>query len=143
MYWPILKGYYCFIIFLNTGKKQAILVLSFFNIIITFFVFFFILEFWNFLKFWKILKLARIFKCESILGNMRFTLKHAKRVFICFITVTHSSNQWNLITMKNNKDDYGQLLWIYCIYNVLNYDGLWLLLLLLSFFVQISLLFTA
>ena len=29
----------------------------------------------------------------------------------------------------------------YTVYNVLNYDALWLLLLLLSFFVQISLLF--
>jgi hypothetical protein len=40
---------------------------------------------------------------------------------------------------KEDTDDYRQFLWIYCVYNVLNYDDLWLLLLLLSFFVQILL----
>jgi hypothetical protein len=42
---------------------------------------------------------------------------------------------------KEDTDDYPKFLWIYCIYNVLNYDALWLLLLLLSFFVKKSLLF--
>ena len=42
-----------------------------------------------FWKFWKILKLAGIFECESILGNMRFTIKFycsMLSVFIYFIT---------------------------------------------------------
>ena len=44
------------------------------------FLYFFFLNFeifWNFLnflKFWIILKLAGIFECESIWGNMRFTI---------------------------------------------------------------------
>jgi hypothetical protein len=45
------------------------------------------------------------------------------------------------VVFLKKTDDYRQFLWIYCIYNVLNYDALWLLLLLITFFVQISFIF--
>jgi hypothetical protein len=42
---------------------------------------------------------------------------------------------------KEDTDNYRKYLWIYCVYNILNYEALWLLLLLISFFVQISFIF--
>ena len=75
-------GYNCFISFLYYYYLNS-KILSFWNffeilnIQISLFIFFNFEIFWiflNFLKFWIILKLAGIFECESIWGNMRFTI---------------------------------------------------------------------
>ena len=75
-------------------------------------------------------------------------------ILMCWHTFTHcrqrapvenvssTSGMLQSGILKEDRDDYPKFWLIYCIYNVLNYDTLWLLLLLLSFFFQISLLFS-
>jgi hypothetical protein len=81
-----------------------------------FFEFYFILEFWNFLKFLKFFEIFEILENFEMGGDIWMRIYFRKHEVYNFIVacytclyilsrVTNSSNQWNLITMKNNNLD--------------------------------------